>query len=231
MPSTISTDQFICRARLKHGMKYDYSKIIYKNNREKIEIVCPVHGSFWQVPTNHINHGCRKCNLGGAPKSSTVEFIAKATEIHNGRYDYTNVIYKHSLKEIDIICTVHGIFKQKPNNHLLGQQCPRCNQSGTTSRAENMWLDSIGPHLIRQHKIRLLDGSLVSVDGFDPNTNTVYEYHGKYWHGHPSLFHEDDIHPTINIRCGDLYETTLNREYELRKIGYNVVSKWEKLCG
>ena len=45
-----------------HGSKYDYSKVFYTNAKERIEIVCPKHGSFAQKPFSHIlGTGCPKC--------------------------------------------------------------------------------------------------------------------------------------------------------------------------
>jgi intein-encoded DNA endonuclease-like protein len=59
-----SLDTFIKRAREIHGDKYDYSKVEYKNSKEKVCIICPVHGEFWQTPSNHLmGKGCRQCGL------------------------------------------------------------------------------------------------------------------------------------------------------------------------
>ena len=45
-----------------HGNKYDYSKTIYTTGEEKLRIICPVHGDFYQSPRNHLNgSGCKKC--------------------------------------------------------------------------------------------------------------------------------------------------------------------------
>lgn len=56
-------EQFIEEAKKIHGNKYDYSKVQYKNNKEKVEIICPVHGSFWQTVKHHLNGcGCPMCN-------------------------------------------------------------------------------------------------------------------------------------------------------------------------
>ena len=53
---------YIARAREVHGDKYDYSKTKYKDMRSNIEIVCPVHGSFYQRAQSHIlGHGCPFC--------------------------------------------------------------------------------------------------------------------------------------------------------------------------
>ena len=43
---TLGLDGFIRKARLVHGEKYDYSKVVYVNNRTKVAIVCPIHGEF-----------------------------------------------------------------------------------------------------------------------------------------------------------------------------------------
>ena len=59
----LGKDVFMDRARMVHGNKYDYSKVDYKRSDEKVEIVCPVHGSFYQTPHSHLvlAQGCPKC--------------------------------------------------------------------------------------------------------------------------------------------------------------------------
>ena len=42
------------------------------------------------------------------------------------KYDYKNVGYKTTRTKIGIICPEHGEFKQKPTNHLKGQDCRKC---------------------------------------------------------------------------------------------------------
>jgi hypothetical protein len=60
----LGVDEFIRRSRIVHGDKYDYSKVKYYNNGTKVEIICPEHGSFWQVPVNHFSgQGCPKCGI------------------------------------------------------------------------------------------------------------------------------------------------------------------------
>lgn len=58
-----TTQQFIAEAKLIHGDKYDYSKVEYKTNKDKVCIICPTHGEFWQTPNGHLNDksGCPKC--------------------------------------------------------------------------------------------------------------------------------------------------------------------------
>lgn len=57
-----TTYQFIVEARKVHGDKYDYSKVEYINAYTKVCIICPIHGEFWQIPTDHLNGcGCTMC--------------------------------------------------------------------------------------------------------------------------------------------------------------------------
>ena len=59
----LTTEEFISRAKLIHGDKYDYSKVNYISAKTKICIICPVHGEFWQEPAVHLSGcGCPICN-------------------------------------------------------------------------------------------------------------------------------------------------------------------------
>lgn len=61
--NTNTTAQFIAKANLVHGAKYDYSNSEYLHNKTRIEIVCNKHGVFKQTPTDHLQgHGCPTCN-------------------------------------------------------------------------------------------------------------------------------------------------------------------------
>ena len=54
----LNLDTFIEKANKIHNKKYDYSKVIYFNNRKPVIIVCKIHGEFIQTPDIHINQGC-----------------------------------------------------------------------------------------------------------------------------------------------------------------------------
>ena len=60
--NTLTPKEFVEKAKKVHGNKYDYSKVDYRGSKEKIEIICPKHGSFFQLPFDHLDgHGCQKC--------------------------------------------------------------------------------------------------------------------------------------------------------------------------
>lgn len=111
----------------KHGDKYDYSKVDYKNNKSNVEIICPKHGSFFQSPYEHKNgQGCPFCSKNR--KISNDLFITMANDVHNFEYEYKND-YINNKTKVSITCPKHGEFIMIPNHHLRGQGCPNCKRS------------------------------------------------------------------------------------------------------
>ena len=72
-----------------------------------------------------------------------------------------------------------------------------------------------------------IPGTRFKVDGYCKETNTCYEFHGVYWHGHPSKFSPTDINPVNKKTYGELYQKTLERDQKIRDLGYNLVVMWE----
>ena len=107
-----------------HGNTYDYSQVQYKNTNTKVKIICKKHGVFEQSPTGHKGgQGCPKCKGHGL---SNDEIIMEFRKVHGNTYDYSLVNYKLKKTPIKIICKEHGVFEQKPINHILGKGCPKC---------------------------------------------------------------------------------------------------------
>lgn len=58
-------------------------------------------------------------------KQTTEEYIRKARAVHGDRYDYSRTTYTKWNEKVTIVCRNHGPFKQRPEAHLRGQNCPR----------------------------------------------------------------------------------------------------------
>lgn len=59
-----NTDQFIFKARTVHNKLFDYSQVQYKNCKTLVIIVCPIHGPFKQMPSEHLRgSGCLSCSI------------------------------------------------------------------------------------------------------------------------------------------------------------------------
>ena len=54
--------EFIKKANKLYKNKFDYSKMKYNRSVDDIEIICPIHGSFFRTPGYHLRgSGCKKC--------------------------------------------------------------------------------------------------------------------------------------------------------------------------
>lgn len=118
-------EEFIRRSNKIHNNKYNYVLSDYKNSRDKIKIICKIHGIFEQMPYNHLQgKGCHYCSRN--QKITIQNFINKANKRHNNKYSYPDNNYVNNVTPIGIECKEHGIFKQTPGNHLKGIGCAKC---------------------------------------------------------------------------------------------------------
>ena len=223
-----NAEEFVGKANIKHDFKYDYSKVDYINVKTKIEIICRIHGSFWQTPSSHLNgNGCPKC--GGTQISDAENFIEKSNIKHDFKYDYSKVDYINAREKVEIICPQHGSFYQTPDKHLQGKGCPKCTHH--VSKLEMLWLDSLNIPNNKEHRnvyIKIKDRKLgFRVDGYDPITNTIYEFNGDFWHGNPEKFNQEEINKQNHKTFGELYMKTLEKKAILEMMGYKVISIWE----
>lgn len=118
------SESFSERCSIIHGNKYDYSNLNFTRLRDRVEIICPEHGSFEQRAQAHIlGSGCKSCYLESRNPSLT-EFLRLANLRHNNEYEYRD--YSSLKKPVKIICKKHGYFKQMAYKHLSGQGCAKC---------------------------------------------------------------------------------------------------------
>jgi len=231
LTTRLTVNEFIRRSRKNHNSKYNYSKTIYVNAQTKVIIICPLHGSFMQRANDHMRgSGCSTCrdedHINRRRKTND-EFLDRAQEIHGKKYDYSKTVYKHNKQNIVIICSRHGEFSQTPSNHLQGQNCPRCRKS-MSSKIENKWLDKLNiTDLKRQKKIILENGKYYIADGYDPISNTVYEFWGDFWHGNLDIYNATDLNKKLNQTFGQLHEKTINKIETYKENGYYVKHIWE----
>jgi hypothetical protein len=129
MSAKMTKEEFIEKARQKHGDKYDYSKVNYKNSTTEVIITCPIHGDFPQTPRGHLHiGGCRFCGIelrGIKRRNGKDKFIEKCNKIHNNKFSYEKVEYVNNKTPVIITCPIHGDFTQRPDQHIL-YGCSKC---------------------------------------------------------------------------------------------------------
>ena len=176
------TELFIKTSKLKHGDMYDYTKVNYENNLKEVIIICKTHGEFLQLPKTHKRgNGCNKCGLErtkNAKTSNTYDFIQKAIQIHDNKYDYSKVVYKKAIDKVIIICKTHGEFLQIPNSHLDGLGCNKCGLERTKNAQTSNSYDFIQKAIII-HKEKY-DYSKVEYINCKTNITIICKTHGEF---------------------------------------------------
>lgn len=235
----LSPEEFITRATAIHSGRYNYPAQ-YVIGRDKIHIGCPRHGEFTQAAESHLRGaGCPSCKAEACAFSKTMDtqtYITKAAEKHGGLYDYSRVEYGGGEQPICIFCPDHGPFWRRARAHLHdGSGCPRCSTQGY-SKMEIAWLTQMErvddvdiTHAGKgaQHSIKLKGWRRRPVDGYAASTNTVYQFHGSYWHGDPRIFAGDVINKTNHTSMRELFERTQKWTAALTEAGYIVKEMWE----
>ena len=94
------------KAIVKHGDKYDYTKVKYFNSQTKVTIVCPEDGEFRIKPNNHIiGHRCPKCGRIKAQKNIRLDWSeVKERLIKNGNiFEYDESSYVAYTEDLRVV--------------------------------------------------------------------------------------------------------------------------------
>lgn len=173
-PTTLET--FLEKAKAVHGDKYDYSRVVYHGVQKKVEIFCPKHGPFWQLPMDHQKgRGCIPCGVAKCTSSTRLtkqQFINRAKEKHGDKYDYSQVQYQNTQSKLDIICPTHGPFQQVAAHHLSGNGCPQCGGVARVDRKEFIRRST------EAHAGKYTYGQFL---GLSRKAEIICPVHGIYW--------------------------------------------------
>jgi hypothetical protein len=99
MSQRSTVEEFIEKSRAIHNYKYNYEKVLYIDDRTKVNIMCKKHGNFRQSPNNHLRgSGCPHCILKseGIIKNFLHQYFSEWKIISHKRIwnKYKNYSYK-----------------------------------------------------------------------------------------------------------------------------------------
>ena len=175
--NTLTQENFIRKAKLKHGDKYDYSQVRFKDS--KTAVMIGYKGIYYlQKPHHHLIGNCPE-NIILSVKKTTKQFIFEANAIHDFKYIYDKTDYISNQTKVIITCLIHGDFNQRPLSHLQGNGCPHCNES-TGEKIIAKYLDKNGIFYDRQHKFHDCKNIFqLPFDFYIPNLRMCIEFDGK----------------------------------------------------
>ena len=93
MSLKVTQDQFINECRNIHKDFYLYNNTLYNKMIDKIEIICPEHGIFYQKAQHHIlGRGCSECSSN--KKITKERLVKESTSKYGNIFDYTESLFK-----------------------------------------------------------------------------------------------------------------------------------------
>jgi hypothetical protein len=175
-------DDFLLKSKRVHGDRYDYSLVEYKSGKKLVKLICEKHGVFETLPSRHLlGHGCPKCAREEHRRTQS-EFVRDSVRTHSGKYNYDKAVYQIGRKPVSIVCPLHGEFQQKPNKHLSGHGCSKCNSSHG-ERLIRQWLIEKAVGFEEQKVfpgcVNPVSGCHLRFDFYIPSLTTCVEFDGE----------------------------------------------------
>ena len=167
--------------------EYDYSLLVeYKNNKQKIPIICHKHGIFFMSANDHLRgHGCPKCadeKTGERCRMTYEEFIRCAKEVHGDFYGYSKITKENfidSHHDVVITCPIHGDFEQSPNEHLGGKGCYWCGKKRMAEK-QALKLEDVIERLNIIHHFKYDYSEFTEYHSKDDRITVICPTHGKW---------------------------------------------------
>ncbi|MBP5458056.1 MAG: hypothetical protein J6Y37_16330 [Paludibacteraceae bacterium] len=215
---TYTLEEWKARANKVHDGRYDYSMVKSTKVKDKVEIICPVHGSFIQTAGSHLQGcGCPSCNLGVVGNKD--DFVERSNAIHHGYYDYSEFVYVNRKTKGTIICPIHGRFSMTPDHHLKGSGCNKCKNS----KLENILISRFNKDgILYEYQSRILSIGRKTVDFFLPEYGICIECQGEQ-HYVPTDFGASTDKATVDGLFAKQVKTDKARYDKALKLGYNML--------
>lgn len=183
----ISFEEFEKRANERFNHKYTYVKETYEKISSKIEIICPIHGSFTQCASSHLN-GCECPYCYNDRRSITQQFkkeyvINLFRKVHGDYYLYDLFEYNGMNRKSTVICPIHGEFSITPNHHYYRKQgCSYC--SGNANKTTEQCINDFK----KVHGDKYIYTKVEYINAYS-NVCIICPIHGEFWmtphnHGH-----------------------------------------------
>jgi hypothetical protein len=237
----IKTDVEFKKDAIKvHGNKFKYHTE-YTGSHGYLTIECKNGHIFKQSATSHLSgSGCRCCAVkinSDTQRYTHEDFLKKSSEVWgNNKYIYHSQ-YTGCKDYLIIECKKHNrLFNQIASSHLKGYEgCKSCSKGFAYSKIGCKWIEEemkknnidIQYALSPEGEFKPIKGVKMHCDGYCKQTNTIYEFHGGYWHGDPKIYDQKDINPTTKKKFGTLFINTCMREKLYRDAGYKYKCIWE----
>jgi hypothetical protein len=202
------------------------------NSSKKVWWLCSKNHE-WPAQISKRNGGknCPFCagNLPTKENNLLIKNPEVASQWHptkNGNLKPENICPK-SNKKVWWICDKGHEYEKVVSDRYIGQGCPICFERNSKAGIE--WLNKYGIPNDKTHRevpLRISVRKRYYADGFIPETKTICEFLGDYWHGNPKIYNEG-INKNNKKTFKQLYEETLKKFKILYSLGFTIIYRWE----
>ena len=204
----------------------------YINATTKMKWKCKENHE-WDRCYNAVQQGawCRKCadqdNSKRQILKNGLNIAINLAESNGGRCLSTEYINNRTKMKWE--CEKGHQWYISYNAIQRGSWCLRC--TNRISKPSIDWLNSLPNAEDIQHGDNYgeyrIPKTRYHADGYDHKTNTIYEFHGCYWHGCKKCYPDRDSCKVVGKTLDEVYERTMKKEQKIRDLGYNLISVWE----
>lgn len=156
-----------------------------------------------------------------------LEQITSFADILNPKLRHRIWLYQNKITEIPSCPVCNNLVKFRETHSEFASTCGNKKCYISTSTMEIKWLDSLNIPKENRNYWLLHNGKSYIVDGINLEEKIIYEFYGDYWHGNPKFYKPEDINCFTKKTFGELYSKTMQREKELKELGYTLITKWE----
>ena len=202
---------------------------IIKNNLKKYGVEHTLQLPFVKEKINKTN--LEKYGYAYPIQNESIKNKSKKTNLINGNIININensLLNYYSNSNLKLFRSYTSVWNNYKTYGDVALNAFHYNKLFGQSKIANLWLNTIekelGYELIREYHIPT---TLYRADGYDPKTNTIYEFYGDYWHGNLEKFAAENNHPVKNGTYKDVYNETIERQNKIKSLGYNFIFIWE----
>lgn len=216
---TTSFNIIFKKFNLIHNNKYKYDESTYINTKNKMAIICPIHGKFYQAVNHHLNGcGCPKCRSDKMKlilRDSVETTLENFKKIHGDKYKYDFSNYEDQDTKIKINCPLHGEFYQTSSMHKSGQGCPKCGLIKQGISGRKQWEDVI--NLFKKtHGNKYIYNENDYIN-FTTKMRIICPIHGEFFQDPHNHFYGNGC-PKCNESKGEMEITKFLKKYNIKFI-------------
>lgn len=156
-----------------------------------------------------------------------LEQITSFADMLNPKLRHRIWLYHNKITEIPSCPVCNSLVKFRETHSEFASTCGNKKCYISTSTMEIKWLDSLNIPKENRNYWLSHNGKSYIVDGINLEEKIIYEFYGDYWHGNPKFYKLNDVNHFNKKTFGELYSKTMQREQELKDLGYTLITKWE----